>query len=315
VHLHLSDDQGWRLEIRSHPDLAKVGGASEVGGGEGGSYTQDEYRDLVAYAQARGVTVVPEIDTPGHTNAALNAEPELTCDGVAPEVYTGTQVGFSTLCTTKESTYEWFDDVVGELAELTPGEWIHFGGDESHSTEADDYRTFVTRAAKIVTDHGKTPMGWEEIAAADLPDDVVVQHWLHGDPVAQAAADGASIVMSPSSKAYLDMKHVEGGSGNVWAGIISTETAYDWDPATVVDGVPAERVLGVEAPLWTELVDDLETVQQRTLPRLPAIAEIGWTAQDGRDWPSFRSRIAAHGAAWSERGWAYTRDAGIDWPS
>jgi len=130
LHLHLSDDQGWRLEIRSRPNLTRHGGSTEVGGGPGGFYTQEQYADLVRYAQERFVTIVPEIDMPGHTNAALASYPELNCNGVAPALYTGTEVGFSALCVESEATYRWIDDVVREIAALTPGAYFHIGGEE-----------------------------------------------------------------------------------------------------------------------------------------------------------------------------------------
>ena len=314
LHLHLSDDQGWRLQIRAYPELTSVGSTNEVGGGPGGFYTQAEYRDLVEYARRRGVTVVPEIDTPGHTNAALRSVPELTCDGVAPEPYTGTQVGFSSLCTTQEFTYEWFDTVIGELAELTPGDWIHLGGDESDATPDDEYQRYVTRAAEIVRAHGKTPVGWEEIGQADLSGgETVVQHWREAEPTVAAAEQGARVVLSPAPKVYLDMKHTADGPGNRWAGVVSTETAYGWDPATQVPGL-GDGALGVEAPLWTELIEDRETIQQRTLPRLPAVAEVAWSRQEDRAWDAFTARVATHAARWDLLGWAWTRDPGITWP-
>ncbi|MFE2170457.1 beta-N-acetylhexosaminidase [Streptomyces sp. NPDC059447] len=137
LHVHLTDDQGWRLAIDSWPRLATYGGAGEVGGGPGGHWTKDEYRDLVAYAGERYVDLVPEIDMPGHVNAALASYAELNCDGKAPARYTGIKVGFSSLCVGKELTYEFVDQVLGELAELTPGRYLHIGGDEAHSTPAD----------------------------------------------------------------------------------------------------------------------------------------------------------------------------------
>src|SRR5687767_2076724 len=121
IHLHLSDDQGWRIEIKSWPNLATHGGSTQVGGGKGGYYTQEQYKDLVQYAAERYITIIPEIDMPGHTNAALASYPELNCNGKAPELYTGIKVGFSTLCVDKEITYKFVDDVIRELAEITPG--------------------------------------------------------------------------------------------------------------------------------------------------------------------------------------------------
>src|SRR6056297_2653946 len=139
LHLHLSDDQGWRIEIKSWPKLTEIGGSTEVGGGEGGFYTQEEFVEIVRYAQERHITIIPEIDMPGHTNAALASYAKLNCDGKATELYTGIEVGFSTLCTDKEITYEFVNDVVRELAEISPGPYFHMGGDESHVTEHDDY--------------------------------------------------------------------------------------------------------------------------------------------------------------------------------
>jgi hexosaminidase len=136
LHLHLSDDQGWRIEIKSWPKLTEVGGSTEVGGGEGGFYTQEQYAELVTYAAERYVTLVPEIDMPGHTMAALASYPELYCPGKGkePALYTGIEVGFSTLCVDKELTYQFVDDVVREIAAITPGPYFHLGGDESLST-------------------------------------------------------------------------------------------------------------------------------------------------------------------------------------
>ncbi|RIK32181.1 MAG: beta-N-acetylhexosaminidase, partial [Chloroflexi bacterium] len=138
----IKDDQGWRIEIKTWDKLATIGGSGGVGGKKSGYYTQDEYRELVAYAAERFIVIVPEIDTPGHTNAALAAYPELNCDGVARELYTGIEVGFSSLCLDKEITYQFLEDVIRELAALTPGEFIHIGGDEAHATDKTAYTQF-----------------------------------------------------------------------------------------------------------------------------------------------------------------------------
>lgn len=169
LHLHLTDDQGWRIAIDSWPRLAEYGGGSEVGGGPGGHWTKDEYRDLVAYASERYVDVVPEIDMPGHVNAAQAAYAELNCDGKARERYTGIKVGFSSLCVGQERTYAFIDQVLGELAELTPGKYLHIGGDEAHSTPAADYAAFMDRAQAVVAKHGKTVVAWHQLATARPP--------------------------------------------------------------------------------------------------------------------------------------------------
>ena len=169
LHLHLTDDQGWRIEIKSWPRLAEVGGSTAVGGGSGGWYTQDEYAELVAFAAAHGIVVVPEIDLPGHVNAALVAYPELAPADYSPEPYTGTDVGFSSLDVRNEWTYELVEDVVREVAALTPGPFFHIGGDEAAATAPANYVDFVERTAAIVRRHGKRMVGWEEIARARLP--------------------------------------------------------------------------------------------------------------------------------------------------
>ncbi|MEO6988418.1 MAG: beta-N-acetylhexosaminidase [Aquihabitans sp.] len=315
LHLHLSDDQGWRIEILSHPELAVIGGRTQVGGGEGGFFTQDQYRELVAYAAELGIVVVPEIDLPGHTNAALNADPQLNCDGIAPDPYTGTQVGFSSLCIDLDYTYEWLDDVIGELAELTPGDWIHIGGDESHSTAHADYVHFVEKATAIVADHGKIPMGWEEIGQADLELPAVIQHWSNADTARAGSAQGADVVLSPAPVLYFDMKYrADGPVGNKWAGYTDTRDVYDWDPAAALSGVDGYQVIGLEAPLWTELVTTLDEVQLMTLPRIPAMAEVAWNPGEGRTWDEFAARLATHAPRWDALEWTWTRDTGIPWP-
>ncbi len=168
LHLHLSDDQGWRIEIKSWPNLTNYGGSTEVGGGPGGFYTQEEYIELVSYAQERFITIIPEIDLPGHTNAALASYPELNCNGKSPDLYTGTEVGFSTLCANKEITFQFLDDVIREISEITPGPYFHIGGDESHVTKEEDYITFINRSQDMVLKYGKKVMGWDEIQNADL---------------------------------------------------------------------------------------------------------------------------------------------------
>ncbi|MFD1050114.1 family 20 glycosylhydrolase, partial [Kibdelosporangium lantanae] len=177
LHLHLADDQGWRIEIPGWPRLTSYGGSTEVGGTPGGYYTDRDYQELVAYARKKFITIIPEIDMPGHTNAALASYAELNCDGVAPPLYTGTDVGFSSFCVNKEITYKFLDDVIGTLARLTPGEYLHIGGDEAHSTSPADYVTFMNRVLPIVAKYHKKATGWHEIAKANPPASTVPQYW------------------------------------------------------------------------------------------------------------------------------------------
>jgi hexosaminidase len=318
LHLHLADDQGWRIEIKSWPKLTTIGGSTEVGGGKGGFLTQDQYKDIVKYAQDRYITIIPEIDMPGHTNAALASYAELNCDGKARELYTGIEVGFSTLCPTKEITYKFIDDVVRELAALTPGPYIHLGGDESHATKKEDYIPFVSKVQEIVKAHGKQMIGWEETAQADMnqtknrPEESVkadngvlqsatkksnsiAQYWNNANYAKEAVAKGAMVIMSPATKTYLDMKYDSTTKiGLDWAARIEVDSAYMWDPATRVKGIPRESILGIEAPLWTETVTTMDDIEYLVFPRIIGIAEIGWTPSTMRNWDEYKVRLGKH---------------------
>jgi hexosaminidase len=320
LHLHLSDDQGWRIEIASWPELTTRGGSTAVGGGPGGFYTQQDYTDLVEYARERYIMVVPEIDMPGHTNAALASYAELNCDNKARELYTGIKVGFSSLCVGNEATYRFIDDVLGEIAKLTPGPYLHIGGDEVKTLSRPDFAEFIERVETIVAGHGKTMVGWEEVAHATLAPTSVAQYWNTkgdtGKAVRAAAERGTKVIMSPAGRAYLDMKYDDDTRlGLDWAGTIDVERAYDWDPATVLDGVAAEQVLGVEAPIWSETLETMENVEFMAFPRLPGISEVAWSPATQRDWPDYRARLAQHAARWQAMGISYHRASGVPWPA
>ncbi|MET8836932.1 beta-N-acetylhexosaminidase [Micromonospora sp. NPDC004540] len=319
LHLHLTDDQGWRIAVDSWPRLAEVGGVTEVGGGPGGFYTQADYRRIVAYAARRHVTVVPEIDLPGHTNAALVAYPELAPGKVPPPPYTGTEVGFSYVDPADERTYAFVADVVGEVAALTPGPWLHLGGDEAFKVPADTYRAFVERAQALVAATGKTVVGWHQLASAGHVDGRVLQWWgTNGDDPETAAAvrRGARVILSPGNRVYLDMKYAaDTPIGHDWAGLIDVRRAYDWDPGTHLTDVPAEAVLGVEAPLWTESVTTLAEVEFMLFPRLPAVAELGWSPRSTHDWDGFRERLAGHGPRWTAAGITFHPSPDVPWPA
>jgi hexosaminidase len=296
LHLHLSDDQGWRIEIKSWPNLTAHGGSTEVGGGKGGFYTQEQYKDLVKYADERYITIVPEIDMPGHTNAALASYPELNCSGKATELYTGTRVGFSTLCTKKEITYKFIDDVIGELASMTTGPYIHIGGDESDVTPMKDYIPFINRAQEIVMKHGKRVIGWDEIAHSTLKPNTVVQYWSLAKNAKMGVDQGAKVLMSPAKQAYLDIQYDSTTTlGLHWAGYVEVDSSYNWNPAKLVPGITKEDILGVEAPLWTETITNMEELEYMVFPRLPGLAEIGWTPAAERNWDEYKVRLGKHG--------------------
>ncbi len=296
LHLHLSDDQGWRIEIKSWPKLASVGGSTEVGGGKGGFFTQADYSEIVKYAASRYITIIPEIDLPGHTNAALASYPELDCSGKNPTLYTGTDVGFSSLCPRKEITYQFMADVIKELSAITPGPYIHIGGDEAQSTRANDYIDFIQHVQDDAKLQGKQIIGWEDIAQAKLLDTTVVQHWNSSSLALQAAGQGVKFIMSPPDRAYMDMKYDPSYPlGLDWAGTINVQKAYQWDPGSLVGGLPPEQILGLEAPLWSETLQTMQDVENMAFPRLIGYAEMGWSPQAARTWENYRNRLAAQG--------------------
>ena len=313
-HLHLTDDQGWRIEIQSWPDLALIGGATEVGGGEGGYYTQDEYAAIVEFAAARHVTVVPEIDMPGHCNAALASYGELNESGEPADPFTGTGVGFSALWLDGEITLTFVEDVLGEVAAMTPGPYLHIGGDEAFEVEEEAYSGFITAVQGIVADQGKILVGWEEIGRAELDTPVLAQSWYDPEVAALAADQGARVIASPSEHAYLDMIYdLDSHVGTMWAGATNVEDGYSWDP---VSGDLAEAdVAGVEAALWTETVAVLGDVEFLTFPRLLGHAEIGWSAAGGRGWDEYRVRLAHHGPRMDLWGLEFYASPEVDWVS
>ncbi|MGH8880871.1 MAG: beta-N-acetylhexosaminidase, partial [Stackebrandtia sp.] len=321
LHLHLSDDQGWRITVDSWPRLTTFGGSTQVGGGPGGFYTKADYAEIVRYATSRHMTVVPEIDTPGHTNAALASYAELNCDGVAPPLYTGIEVGFSSLCIPKEVTYRFLDDVTREVAAQNPAKTYHVGGDEAHSTAPADYVTFIDRMQGIVHEHDRTMMGWVDIARGNLKPGAIAQYWYpdegsagRTDLAREAKAKGAKIVMSPANKAYLDMKYdANTPLGLSWAGFVEVADSYQWDPATLVDGVGESDVLGVEAPLWSETLLNIDHIEFMAFPRLPGIAEIGWSPASGRSFDEYRLRLAAQGPRWANMSVDFYRSPQVPW--
>ncbi|MDQ2661001.1 MAG: beta-N-acetylhexosaminidase [Actinomycetota bacterium] len=335
LHLHLTDDQGWRIEIESWPELTGIGASTSVGGDRGGFYTKAEYRRIVEYAAERFVTIVPEIDLPGHTNAALSAYAELNCEGIARKPYEGVEVGFSSLCASPEraeATDRFLTDVTRELAEMTPGPWLHLGGDESLSTSHDDYLDLVRRMTMAAAATGKSVIGWHEMgASAELPQGTVGQYWSYVEPEPEASVltrsfveQGGTIILSPADVAYLDMKYVDDPQGPLgrelgldWAkGPTTLDEAYAWDPTDIVPGLAEAQILGVEAPIWTETLSSMSEVEFMAFPRIAAIAEIAWSPAAGsgsRDHQAFAKRVAGLGAHLDALGVHYHRVNGVPW--
>jgi len=341
LHLHLSDDQGWRVQIDSWPLLTELSSSTAAGGDRGGFYTKDDYRELVEYAASRHMILIPEIDLPGHTHAIGVAYPELVeapvlNDGliaeserlgqplpIAGESYLGWGVGHSSVRIHEERTYDFVRDVVRELAEMTPGPYIHIGGDESLGTPKADFDLFVERATQIVVDAGKTPVAWHEVGATELiATGTIGQYWgkttpegTHADEAAHFVARGGSLIMSTADVAYLDMKYTpDFPLGLTWAGVIDVRSSYEWEPTAILD-VPDAAILGVEAPLWSETTRTLSDVEQLVFPRAAAQAEIAWSTKQApeRTWESFRTRLGSLAPLWNAESIDFHASDDIPW--
>lgn len=362
LHLHLSDDQGWRLEIPSRPALTEKSSQGAVSGATGGFLTAAEYRELQEYAAEREIVIVPEIDVPGHVNAATHAYGELTPSGEPTDSYDGIEVGFSKLHFDLPTTEPFLRDVFTDVARMTLGPWVHFGGDEVLVMQPEEFGRFVVLCQQIITGAGKTPVAWQEAAgsahgdqaavaalagaeagsgseagagsgvggggAADdgaahraapalVEPGTVLQYWdTRPDPAPflRAAQAGAKFVMSPADKAYLDMKYTpEHPLGQQWAAFVELHDSYDWDPATLIEGLPESAVEGVSAAVWTETLLNRDHLFSMLLPRLAAVAEAAWSRPGAKDWESFRGRIAVEAGAWRRDGASYHPTPQIDW--
>ena len=313
LHLHLADDQGWRIEIKSRPELTAMGAPSEVGGGPGGFFTQADYSEIVRYAGEHYVTVVPEIDMPAHINALLLSHPELSCGRRAPAVYTGIQVGFSAICPDSAGTYTLLEDVIREIVQLTPSGYFHIGGDEVQALNATQYTTFIERVQAIVRKYDARVIGWEEIGKARLDPTSIIQQW-QSDSLKAGGSLPNDVIVSAGPRLYLDMKYTpETELGLRWAGYIDVRKAYDWDPMANLKGFATTRIIGIEAPMWSETARNITAAQYLLMPRLPAVAELAWSPRAVRGWDNFRLRLAAHGPRWNLLGINYHRDPAIPW--
>ncbi len=313
LHLHLSDDQGWRIEIKSWPKLTEVGGSTEVGGAAGGFYTQEDYKDIVRYAAKHHMMIVPEIDMPGHTNAASASYPILNGNGKTPKLYEGTEVGFSTFDTRKDTVYAFIDDVVREISSISPGPYFHIGGDESHVTKKNDYIYFVEKVEKIVQKYGKRMIGWDEVATADIDSTSISQFWASKENADLSIQKGMKVIMSPAKKAYLDMQYdTLSKHGLHWAAYIPVDTAYIWTPEEY-EGIPIENILGVEAPLWSETISNIDELEYLAFPRAIGYSELSWTPKENRDWESYKVRLANQAPFLDRMDVKYYPSPLIDW--
>jgi hexosaminidase len=336
-HWHLTDDQAWRLEIEAYPKLTSVGGYRVPAGAApaadidpetgkarlyGGFYSRDEVRDIVAHAATRHVTVVPEIDVPGHATAAIVAYPELGVEGSQLKEVPASWGIYHNVFNLEESTFRFLENVMSEVVELFPGEFIHLGGDEvvTEQWEAsarvgermeelglDSFQSlqnyYVERLQAFLAPHGRRVIGWDEILESRLPPDAVVMSWRGVEGAIEAAAKGHQTVLSPAPTLYLD--HIQTAAADAppgRAGIISIRDIYEFNPLPKELGDHRQLLLGLQGNLWTEHVRFEERVAYMTWPRAAAIAELGWSAPSQRGWDGFEARLGVHRARLDDLG-------------
>jgi len=307
LHLHISDDQGFRLQIDSFPEFNKRASFSSVDGDSGGYYSKDEIKALVTYGLQRNIQIIPEIDLPGHCNALQAAIAELNDDNQLKDNYTGIEVGFSYLNPDNPKVWEVLDRLFDELLPCFPGPWFHFGGDEVMKLSKDQYIRFIEKANRLVTSKGKIPIAWAEASLADLTPETLVQHWehVHEHLALEAGKKGHKIILSPGNKAYLDMKYDENSPiGLSWAGFTSVESACSWDPKTLLEGLDPSLIQGIEAALWTETVRKEKDLFWLLLPRLAGIAQLAWKG-NAEAWMLLREKLQKETEFWKAQGYFY----------
>jgi hexosaminidase len=330
-HWHLTDDHGWRIEIKKYPKLTEVAAWRSSGGfgfdtktttaygpdgRYGGFYTQNDIRDVVKYAAARHITIVPEIEMPGHATAALAAYPQLgsTPGPFAPEMTAGIFNGIYNPA--NEETLQFLADVLSEVAPLFPGKYIHIGGDEvpkeswktnaacqalmkreGLKNEEELQSWFIRRIEKIVNANGHSMIGWSEILQGGLAKNAAVMDWIGG--AKEAAGAGHDVVMTPTAYCYFDFyqstNHAAEPKAAGWGGPLTLNKMYAFDPMpTNVPPQLQSHILGAQGNLWTEQIPNLKHAEYMTFPRACALAEVTWSAKDSRDWDDFMRRLQIH---------------------
>ena len=325
-HWHLTDDQGWRIEIKKYPLLTQIGSRRAEtlvgrydknkegvydGKPYGGFYTQDEIRDVVEYAARRFITVIPEIEFPGHAVAALASYPWLSCTGEQYEVRQTWDIDDRVFCIGRDSTFRFIEGVLEEVVALFPSAYIHIGGDEcptdrwercprcrermraeglSRPRQLQGYAT--TRIERFLRSHGRRLIGWDEILDSGVSQTAVVMSWRGTEGGIRAARRGNEVVMAPTTHCYFDYYQTADTAGEplAWGGCLPLDKVYALNPCEGLDSVQRASVLGVQANLWTEYIPDFAQAQYMLLPRLGALAEVGW-APDRKDYAEFLPRL------------------------
>ncbi len=354
-HWHLADDQGWRLEVKSYPKLTEIGawrmdhtnydetksnwfGRPVQQPGDtptyGGFYTQEEVKDLIAYAKDRFIEVIPEIDMPGHAQATIAAYPEIGCVNASPYVATGGVVRNNTYNPGKEETFEFADKMLNEVMDLFPYEYIHIGGDECNKsqwkvdphaqrrmreeglTDVDELQSyFIKRIEKIINARGRTMIGWDEILEGGLAPNATVMSWRGEEGGIASAKAGHEVIMTPSNYTYIDLKQghddLEPNLGYSQL-LLSTAYSYRVIPREL-DVEEAKLIKGIQANMWTESITDWGKLTYMTFPRVYAVAESGWTAHDNKDWDDFIGRLTIQLDRLDEQGVRYAVSAFSPW--
>jgi hexosaminidase len=327
LHLHLTDDQGWRIEIKKYPKLTEVGAwrketvvghASKSkefdGKRHGGFYTQDDLREIVAYAQARHVRVMPEIEMPGHAQAAIAAYPELGNLDKPLEVHTTWGVN-ENVYNADEATILFMQDVLTEVMAIFPSEFIHIGGDEAPKTQwknspkaqarikelglknEDELQSyFVKRMDQFLTEKGRRLIGWDEILEGGLAPNATVMSWRGMDGGITAAKSGHDVVMAPTSNTYLDYYQGDPKTEPLAiGGSLPLRKVYDFEPVpATLKPEEAKRILGTQCQMWAEYIPNAQHLEYMAFPRMSALAEVGWTASVGKNYDSFVKRLKTH---------------------
>ncbi len=323
LHWHLTEDQGWRIEIKKYPKLAEIGAWRQATrddeqprdsqGRYGGFYSQDDVREIVAYAQSRYVTIVPEIELPGHCLAALASYPELSCTGGPFEVSPRWSINEDVYCAGNERVFEFLENVLTEVMDMFPSPYIHIGGDEVPKTrwkecpkcqarmkaeclidERELQSYFVRRIEQFLSRRGRRLVGWDEILEGGLPPNATVQSWRGMDGALAAARAGHDVISSPMSHCYIDYPQSPDPTMPDWMGVITLENIYSFEPTPPeLSAEPARHVLGAEANLWTEYAPQV-LIDRQAFPRLCALAEVTWSPKERRDFGDFSRRMSVH---------------------
>ena len=324
-HWHLTDDQGWRIEVKKYPDLAKIGSVREktvLGHNSdvfddtpyGGYYTQEEAREIVKYAADRFITVIPEIDMPGHMIAALAAYPDMGCTGGPYKVCQIWGIMPDVLCLGNEKTYQFCEDVLSEMMDIFPSEYIHLGGDETPNVRwkecpkckalmAKENLTpgklqgyFTNRIEKFVNSKGRRIIGWDEILDGDINQSATIMSWRGTAPGARGAKMGHDVIMSPSSHVYFDYYQTRQGESQ-WeeplliGGNLPIERTYSLEPVPEgADAETASHIIGVQGNLWTEYIAGPSLAEYQVLPRMGALSEVQWRPQGQKDFENYKVR-------------------------